>query len=128
MSVLSIGAVLLSMCAALLGLGLLAGLLWIVWKLFKGVFWILGRVLHFVGREVGAAVQTAGALVTAGVMIPLALTNLVLLRFSAARHYGRSFVDELKGVLAGLWRLALGNPLRLVGLGSVVERVEQRLP
>lgn len=128
MSVLSFLAVILAVFAVLLGLGLVAGALFLVWKVLRGVFWLLGRVLGFVKNELGAAVHTAGALVTAGATVPLALVNLVILRLGAARHYGRAFVDELKGAGVGVWRVALGNPLRFLGLGGLVDGVERRLP
>jgi serine/threonine protein kinase len=128
MTVLSVGAMILAACAALLALGAVGGLLWLLWKALKGLFRLLGHVLGFVRREVVDSIQTAGALVTAGCTIPLSIVNLLILRLGAAKHYARAFGDELKGVGGGLWRVALGNPLRLVGLGAIVERVEQRLP
>ncbi|HEX6883402.1 MAG TPA: hypothetical protein VF530_08470, partial [Planctomycetota bacterium] len=127
-TVLSVGAMMLAACVALLVLGILAGVLWILWKVLKGVGKLVGRALGFVRREVVDVVHAAGALVTAGCTVPLALVNLLILRLPAARHYARAFGDELKGVGAGLWRIGLGNPLRFVGLGAVAERVEEFLP
>jgi len=128
MTVLSVGAMMLAGAAALLALGVLAGVLWVLWKVLKGVGKLLGRALGFVRREVVDVVHAAGALVTAGCTIPLALVNLLILRLPAARHYARAFGDELKGVGAGIWRVGLGNPLRFVGLGAIAERVEEFLP
>lgn len=128
MTVLSVAAMMLAGAAALLALGVLAGVLWVLWKVLKGVGKLLGRALGFVRREVVDVVHAAGALVTAGCTIPLALVNLLILRLSAAKHYARAFGDELKGVGVGIWRVALGNPLRFVGLGAIAERVEEVLP
>ena len=128
MTVLSVGAMMLAACAALLALGVLAGVLWILWKALKGVLRLLGRAFGFLRREVVDVVHTAGALVTAGCTVPLAVVNFLILRLGAAKHYARAFGDELKGVGLGLWRVSLGNPLRFVGLGAIVDRVEQRLP
>jgi serine/threonine protein kinase len=128
MSVLSIGAVILATVAGLFVLGVLAGLFWVAWKLLRVVFWLIGHTLGFAKSEVVDTLHTAGALVTAFATVPLAAVNFTILRFGAGRHYARAFVDELRGVGVGLWRVALGNPLRFVGLGTVVDRVEQRLP
>lgn len=128
MSVLSIGAVIVAVIAGLFVLGVLAGLLWLAWKLLRCVFWLIGHALGFVRREVVDTLHTAGALVTAFATVPLAAVNFTILRFGAGKHYARAFVDELKGVGVGVWRVALGNPLRFVGLGAVVDRVEDRLP
>ena len=128
MSVLSVGAVILTTIAGLFVLGVLAGVLWLLWKVLRGVFWLLARALGLVKNEVVDTLHTVGALVTALATVPLAAVNFTILRFGAGRHYARAFVDELKGVGVGVWRVALGNPLRFVGLGAVVERVEQRLP
>jgi serine/threonine protein kinase len=127
-SVLSIGAVILATVAGLFALGIVAGLLWVAWKCLRVVFWLIVRALGFVKGEVVDSLHTAGALVTALATVPLAAVNFTILRFGAGRHYARAFVDELKGVCVGVWRVAFGNPLRFVGLGAVVDRVEQRLP
>lgn len=128
MSVLSVAAVLLAVFAALLALGLVAGLFYLSWKALRAVFWLIGRALGFVKSELGDAIHTLGALVTACATVPLAVVNFVILRMGAARHYARAFADELKGVGVGVWRVALGNPLRFVGLGALVDGVERRLP
>jgi serine/threonine protein kinase len=128
MSFLSAVAVVLAVFAILLGLGLVAGVFFLFWKVLRAVFWLLARALGFVKDELGAAIHTVGALVTACATVPLALVNLVILRLGAARHYARAFGDELKGAGVGLWRVALGNPLRFLGLGALVDGVERRLP
>ncbi|MSR61244.1 MAG: hypothetical protein EXS08_02185 [Planctomycetes bacterium] len=128
MSVLSIAASALALFAGLIALGIVAGLFFLLWKVVKLVLRLLGRVLRFVKDEAVDTVHTVGAAVTAGATLPLALGNLVILRLSAARHYARAFGDELKGVGVGVWRVALGNPLRFVGLGALVDGVERRLP
>ncbi|NOT31542.1 MAG: protein kinase, partial [Planctomycetes bacterium] len=128
MSVLSVAAVILAVFAALLALGLVAGLFYLFWKVLRGVFWLIGRALCFVKSEIGDAIHTLGALLTACATVPLAAVNFVILRMGAARHYARAFADELKGVGVGLWRVALGNPLRFVGLWALVDGVERRLP
>ena len=128
MTALSVGAAILVVFAVLLGLGLVAGVLWLAWKVLRGVFWLLARVLGFARNEFVDTVHTAGALVTAFATLPLMLVNTVILRLGAARHYARSFGDEMKGVGVGIWRVAFGNPLRFLGLRGLVDGVERRLP
>jgi len=128
MSVLSIAASALALFAGLIVFGIVGGLCYLLWKLLVLVFRLVGRALRFVKDETVDTVHAAGAAVTAGATMTLALVNLVILRLSAARHYGRAFVDELKGVGVGVWRVSLGNPLRFVGLGALVDGVERRLP
>jgi len=128
MSVLTVGAVILATVAGLFALGVVAGLLWVTWKFLRVVFWLIVRALGFVKGEVVDSLHMVGALVTALATVPLSAVNFTILRFGAGRHYARAFVDELKGVGVSLWRVAFGNPLRFVGLGTVVDRVERRLP
>jgi serine/threonine protein kinase len=128
MSVLSAAAVFLVALAGTLVVGLLAGVFFLVWKVLKAVFWLVARALGFVRREAVDVLHTAGALVTAAATVPLSLVNLAILRLGSAKHYGRAVVEELKGVGAGVWRVALGNPLRFLGAGALVDGLEQRLP
>ncbi len=110
----------------------------LLWKIVAGVFWLLGRALRLSGRLIGRvaglaratvvqALHAAGALATAAAVVPLTLANLLIGRVAAARHYGRAVRDELGSAGAGVYRLALGNPLRFLGLGFVLDRVERRL-
>jgi serine/threonine protein kinase len=128
MSILSVLLVVLVVLVGVLGMGLVAGVFWLLWKVLKGCFWLLGRSFGFVRRELVDTLHAGGALVSAMATLPLIAMNLAILRLPATRHYGRACLDELKGVGVGLWRVSLGNPLRFVGLGALVERVESRLP
>ncbi len=128
MSVMSIGALVLVAFVSAAVMGVLAGIAWLGWKVIRGVAWLVARVFRFVGRELGDAVHVVGAMVTGAAMVPLTLVNTLILRFGAARHYGRAALDEVKSVLVGLWRIGLANPLRLVGCGAVVDGIERRLP
>jgi len=128
MTALSIVGLVLFGLAAALGLGLAAGVLWLVWQLVKLVVRLVVHVLDFARRELVDSVQVAGAVFTGAAMAPLVAINFALLRMGAARHYARSIGDEVKSAGVGLWRVALGNPLRLCFLGGVVDHVERRLP
>ncbi len=120
-------------------LALLAGLLWVAWKILKGVFWCVGkiflaigyllsRVLSFVRREIVEVARLVGTVVTGVVLLPILLLNLLLGRWGAGRHYARAIEDELTSGLLGIWRIAVANPLRLVGLSGMLEGVEHRIP
>lgn len=128
MSVLSILTVVVAALVGSLVVGLVGGVLWVVWKALRLVLGVLRHALGFVRRELVDVVHTVAALVTSLTMVPLAGANAVILRGGAARHYGRAILDEWKSVGVGLWRVALGNPLRALGLTSVAERMERVLP
>jgi hypothetical protein len=124
----SIGGLILFALLGGLVLALLAGLLWLGWKVLRAVLWLVGGLVRFAGRELRDTLHTVGALVTGAAMVPLVLVNLLILRFGASRHYAVAILDELQSVGAGVWRVALGNPLRLVGLGRAVDRIEGHFP
>ena len=119
--------------------GLAFGIGWLVWQVVKGLIWSvanLGRGIGFlVGHIVGTLrnlvldiLRCVGALLTATLILPLILVNLLLFRFRAAGYYGRACEDELFSSLLGLYRVGLSHPLRLVGLGTVLDGLERRLP
>ncbi len=120
-------------------LAVLAAITWIVWqllkglrflfsRLFRGVGFLGGRVFRFVRSEVVEAVQFTGAVLTAGVLVPLTGVNFVIGRWSTARHYAKAIEDEVVGAGLGLYRIALANPLHFVGLGAVLHGLERRIP
>ena len=133
-----IGVVLFFLVGVLvLGVVYLVG--WLVLNILRGLGWVLGStgrlvghsVVHvssFLRHEVIDALHTAGAVLTAGVMTPLALLNTFMGRWGEARHYGRAVEDELGSAVRGVYRLAIGNPVRLLGLSILTEGVERRLP
>lgn len=123
----------------LFGLVLAVVGVFLAFKILQGVFWALGRifrgggtVLAHVGRFVRNmlvdSVHFAGATLTGMALLPLAIFNAVFGRFAAAKHYGRAIEDELGSALLGLYRLALGHPLRLLCLGGLLDGVERRVP
>ncbi len=133
---------------------LLAGVaclaIWLIVKILQAVGWILGRVGRMVGwgaRGVGKLVgggvvhvsrfvrselvdslHAVGGLLTAAVIAPLALLNLALGRWGAARHYGVALEDELVSAGRSFYRVMLGNPIRLVGLSVITAGLENRVP
>jgi len=117
--------------AFLLGVGLL--------KLIRLVLWAVGNVVKLLGRGAGRilrfgrstvvdALQGVGAVLTAAVITPLAGLNLAMGRWSAAKHYGLAIEDELLAASRSLYRVALGNPARLLGLTVLTDGLEKRIP
>lgn len=112
---------------------------WLIMQILKGLGFVIGGTFKIVGggvRHVGRFVkgeivdslQFAGSLLTAGVVVPLAVANLGLARFRAARHYGGAAEDEVMNALACLYRVGLGHPVRFLGLGALTDGLERRLP
>jgi serine/threonine protein kinase len=89
---------------------------------------VLGRAGGFLRREVRDVVATIGAALTAGVVVPLALLNLLTGRWQSARHYGNALEDELLSGALSFYRVVIGNPVRFIGLGGLTDGIERRLP
>ncbi|MAB79162.1 MAG: hypothetical protein CMJ89_07385 [Planctomycetes bacterium] len=115
------------------------GIVWVLVKVFRGIRIVLGAAFSLLGRLLGHCggfarsmlvdgLHTAGALITAIAILPLALGNLLIGRWSSARHYGAALEDEAASVGLGLYRLAIGHPFRLIGLTRLVQGLEKRLP
>ncbi|MEM9801040.1 MAG: hypothetical protein AAGA20_12005 [Planctomycetota bacterium] len=112
---------------------------WLVVRLVKGLSIVarglaigvgatVRHVARFVRGELIDSLQFAGGVMTAGVILPLAAANLAIGRFRASRHYARAFEDELMSALASLYRVGVGHPVRLLGLGALTDGLERRLP
>ena len=111
---------------------LLGTVLRVVFRVLGAVFGFLGaglgRIGTFVRAEVTDSLQLGGGVLTGAVLAPLALGNLAIGRRRSARHFGRALEDELMSSALSLYRLALGNPARLLGLGALTDGLERRLP
>lgn len=107
-------------------------LLGVVVFLFVKIFAFLWRFIVHVFSTLGAIIadlfRFLGAVIVAVIFIPLILANIVIGRWSASAHYGRAFTAECGTAGACLYRVVIGHPLRLIGLGGLVEGIEQRLP
>ena len=135
------GLVLLALIGvgAFLSFKLVQGFVWVLLQVFtglgvllKGTLRLLRRGFRHLGgfaRDMAVdGLHTLGAGLTAGAIIPLSLGNLLIGRWSSARHYGTALQDEVASAGLGLYRLAIGHPLRFLGLRRLVEGVEQRVP
>jgi hypothetical protein len=104
------------------------GLGWVVTNVFKGIGLVVMHFWRFVSGMLGDAVRAVGGLVTTIVFIPLVLGNIVIGRWSAARHYGTGVQDEITGVGHCLYRVVIGHPAKFLLLHGLVEGIEKRLP
>jgi len=114
-------------------------LVYIVVPLFRGIGWLIGRFFWFIGAaiaHVGRFVifmirdtfRAIGAIPTAIIFALLSTGSVVIGRWSAAAHFAESMKNEFKTLGVSLYRIGLAHPLRLVGLDSMLEGIEQRVP
>ena len=112
---------------------------WLILQVLKvlgfaigGTLQVFGGILRHVARFLMGVVvdslQFAGSVLTASFVLPLAIANLALFRFSAASHYGAAVEDELMNALACVYRVGIGHPVRFLGLGALTDGLERRLP
>ena len=124
--------VILSMVAAIVGLGILIALIGPLFRAIgwavRGLFWLIAHLFRFVYSTVADALRFVGALIAAILFVPFILLNIVIARWSAAAHFGRSLQREVGAGGAALYRLAIGNPARLLLLNAVTEGIERRIP
>ncbi|HZW11093.1 MAG TPA: hypothetical protein VFF69_14420 [Phycisphaerales bacterium] len=115
--------------AAIFGMILLAVLLTVVLvPVFRAVGWIVRHVFAFVGGEIGDALRLVGATITAAVFSLLVVANILIFRWSASAHFGRAFSAELGAGGASIYRILVGHPARFLGLRSLVDGIERRVP
>lgn len=134
---------LLAICIPVLAIWLvykvLLGIGWVLWSLIsglgKGISWgfrgvgnTVHRILTFVRNSVLDTLRFAGAALTSIFMVPPVIGNVCVGRWSAANHYGRAFEREIREACVRLYRVLLGNPIKLLGLTPLIEGIEGRLP
>ena len=113
--------------------------IWVISFVLRGVFKVIGGILRaggslglrlggFVRRELTDTLQLAGGVLTGSVIAPLALGNLAIGRLRSAKHFARAIEDEYMGAAISLYRVAIGNPARLLGLSPLTHGLERRLP
>ena len=112
---------------------------WLIMQLVKVLGFVLGggarmitglvrHVARFVHGTIVDSLHIVGHTLTAVVLVPLAIGSLAMLRPRSARHYGGAVEDELMGALGAVYRVSLGHPVRLLGLGALTDGLERRLP
>ena len=115
--------------AGLAGLILAAILLTLVLvPVFRGIGWLIGHLFAFIGGEIRDSLRVVGAVVTAVVFSLLVVANILIFRWSASAHFGRAFSAEVGAGAASIYRMLIGHPARLLGLNSLVDGIENRVP
>ncbi|VAX41395.1 hypothetical protein MNBD_PLANCTO03-565 [hydrothermal vent metagenome] len=115
--------------AGLVGLILAAVLLTLILvPLCRGIGWLIGHIFAFIGGELRDCLRVVGAIVTAVVFSLLVVANVLIFRWSASAHFGRAFSAELAAGGASIYRIFIGHPARLLGLNSLVDGIENRVP
>lgn len=93
---------------------------------------LLGKLVSHVARTlvnlVADALRFVGSILVIPVFMLLTVGSIIIGRWSATGHYGRAVSSEIKSAGLNLYRVALGHPLRLIGLGLVIDGFEKRLP
>ncbi len=112
-------------------LAIAAGILAVIFIMvpaFKGIAWLLKHIFEFIFGMIYEVLRMIGGVLTSIVLLPLILANVVIGRWSAASHYGRTLQDEIKTVGRCGYRFAVGRPARLLLLTPLVEGIEKRVP
>ncbi|MFT5422620.1 MAG: serine/threonine protein kinase [Phycisphaerales bacterium] len=124
----TIANILLVILAVVVGVIALAAVVFLLTKLFGLVWVIFGNIFRFIGSEVRDVAKLIGAVVVIPIFSLLVLLNVVIGRWSASAHFGRNVGAEFRSIGASVYRIAVGNPARLLGLGGALQGVEERLP
>jgi len=103
-------------------------MVYLVVPVLKGIGWLIRHVFRFFAGMVTDVCRFIGSLVLSVLYVPMVLGNIVIGRWSASGHYGRAFMNEVSAMGLALYRVGIGHPARLFGLGGMLEGVENRLP
>ncbi len=96
--------------------------------LIKGIGWLIAHLWRFVSGVVSDSFRVVGAVLAVVVFSVLVVLNIVIGRWSGASHFGTNVAHEFKTMGLALYRIALGHPARLLGLSSLTEGIEKRVP
>ncbi len=106
----------------------LAGLGWAIGRVFSFIATVLGRIGSFIKGMASDTLRVIGGGLTAVFFVPFIVSNIALGRWSRANHYGKAFEREAVGVGTSLYRLVIGHVGRLLGLTSLTDGIERRIP
>jgi len=101
---------------------------WVAIKLIGLIGFGTAHIFRFIGGVVSDLARIVGSIVTTFVFVPLVLINVLIGRWSASAHFGKAISSEIGAIVACVYRIAIGHPARLLGLGGAVEGLEQRVP
>lgn len=125
----ALGAPILILVLAALGIAVGVFLLvYLIVPICKGIGWLIKHIFTFIFGMIVDLLRLVGSIVTAIVMIPLILGNILLGRWSGAVHYGRSLQGEMISGGLSVYRVLIGHPFRFLLLSAVTEGLEKRLP
>lgn len=114
---------------ALVGAVVLTGIvMFVIVPLFKGIGFLLGHLGRFIGGMFRDTFRFVGAIPAAVVFAVLSVLNVIIGRWSAGAHFGANVSREIRTMFSCLYRVCLGHPLRLIGLGPMLEGIEERVP
>ncbi len=118
--------------AALVAVFVVAKVAWGIGMAIGGVFTGVGRfVLHIAStlRDwVTDVTRILGGTLTGVAYVPLSLFSVALGRWSSAKHYGKAMRGEFGLAALSTYKAGISHPLRLIGLGSLLDGFERRLP
>ena len=122
-----LGLVVAGLVIAFVLVPLFKGIGWLIGGVFKGIGWFIAHIFQFIAGMLTDSVRFVGSLIAMVVLMPLLLLNIVIGRWSAAGHFGRSIKRECNVACNCIYRVALQRPLRFVLLGGLLEGVEERV-
>ena len=97
-------------------------------KILTGIGMLVSHVFSFIFGVIGDAARIVGSVVLLPIFALLVAGSVLIGRWSAAGHYGRAFSAEMSSVFGCCYRILIGRPLTLIGLGGATEGFEKRLP
>jgi serine/threonine protein kinase len=125
----ALGAPILILLLAILGIAVGVFLLvFLIVPICKGIAWLVKHIFTFIFGMIVDVLRLVGSIITAIVMVPLILGNILLGRWSGATHYGRSLQSEMVSGGLSVYRVLIGHPFRFLLLSAVTEGLEKRLP
>ena len=122
-----LGLVVAGLVIAFVLVPLLKGIGWLIGGVFKGVGWFIAHIYQFISGMLRDTVRFVGSIIAMIVLMPLLLMNIVIGRWSAAGHFGKSIKRECSIGCNCIYRVALQRPLRFILLGGLLEGVEERV-
>ncbi len=88
---------------------------------------LVKHIVRYLVSTIGDTVRLVGAIPTALVLCLLVVGSIVLGRWSAVGHFAKAVKREIGIGCRCVYGIALGHPLRLVGMHALVEGLEQRV-
>jgi serine/threonine protein kinase len=107
---------------------LIVALVFVLKPMVRGIAWAVRHVFACIFGTLGDLLRFVGAVLVLLITAPMAVGCVVIGRWSAAQHYGRAILDELRSMGRSLYMACIGRPARLLCLEQALAGIEQRLP